>query len=280
MWSGEVPDGHVQQLLNVGCVSFLNSKPLIDGFETLGGRARLRLDVPARLLGGLESGAVDLALCPIIDYFRSREPLMLVPVGGICCDGPTLTVRLFSRVPIQQVAAVHADADSHTSVALLRVLMSKLYGLRPELIDYDAGRPLDGDAAPEAMLLIGDKVVTASPPAILYPHQLDLGEAWRRLTGLPFVFAAWQARLDADLGDLPERLRDLRDRNLTRIDAIVDTHAHAHGWPVTLAREYLGRILRYAVGPRELAAVERFAELAAELGVIDNARPLRLWTTS
>ncbi len=260
----------------VAAVSYLNSKPLLHGLdaEDLAQRLSLHLDVPARLLSLLEAGQVDLALCPVVDYFRSRVPLTLVPVGGIACEGPTLTVRLYSRVPLGDITAVHADTDSHTSVALLRVLLHELHGLSPEFIHFDAqhrlveGRPLDPAHPPQAMLLIGDKVVTASPSATVYPHQLDLGGAWNELTGKPFVFAVWMAREGADLGDLPSLLAERRDRNLTDTAAIAAHYAAGHGWPLDLAADYLGGILRYRLGERELDAIADFARRAAALHLI------------
>jgi chorismate dehydratase len=42
---------------------------------------------------------------------------------------------------------------------------------------------------PEAVLLIGDKVV--DPTRAGYAYEVDLGGAWRQMTGLPFVFAVW-----------------------------------------------------------------------------------------
>jgi chorismate dehydratase len=267
----------------VGCVSYLNAKPLIHGLtEQHPGRLSLHLDVPAKLLAGLESGQLDLALCPVIDAFRSVAALKLIPVGGIACAGPTLTVRLFSRVPVERVTAVHADTDSHTSVALLRVLLHELNGLTPELIHYDArartadGRPIDPGHPPEALLLIGDKVVTDAPPATVYPHGLDLGEAWHDLTGRPFVFATWMARADTDLGDLPELLSEQRERNLDRLDLLVETYAADHGWPANLAKRYLGQILCYRLGDVEREAIHVFAQRAAALGLCD---PNRLPTT-
>jgi chorismate dehydratase len=262
----------------IGCVSYLNAKPLIEGVESIP-NTRVKLDVPSRLLEDLQSGEVDIALCPVIDFFRSTTPLEIVPAGGIGCDGPTLTVRLFSRVPIKDISTIHADTDSHTSVALLRVLLRETYNMTPTLIDYHAREGVARHKlapSPEAMLLIGDKVVTDSPTAIEYPHQLDLGEAWRELTGLPFVFAVWMTTEGAMLGDLPRRLDEQRLRNAARIEEIVDRHAAAHGWPRDLALQYLGRLLRYAIGPREREAVERFGALAAKCGVIDAGRPLRL----
>jgi len=304
--SAEAPDGS-PRALRLGCVSYLNSKPLIHDIDTptrppeaddkITAPPTVRFDVPANLLRDLETGEVDLALCPVIDYYRAAEPLEIVPVGGIGCEGSTLTVRLFSRVPIQRITTVHADTDSHTSVALLQVLLQELHGLRPRMIDYHAPAPAPAPGsnpgsvpgsdpnqparstiaeAPEAMLLIGDKVVTDSPRAVTYPHQLDLGEAWREMTGLPFLFAVWMTRAGTQLGDIPARLVTQRDANLAQLDALVAHYAPRHGWPIDLATRYLGRILHYRVGPRELDAMRRFADMAAALGLIERAQPLRV----
>jgi len=263
-------------MIRIGCVSFLNARPLIDRLD-----ARpdidLRFDVPSRLLADLEAGHVDLALCPVIDYQRSARPLAIVPVGGIGCDGPTLTVRLFSRSPLADVRRIAADTDSHTSVALASIVMRHQLQRDVAIDDFDARRmPDDPDARPEAMLLIGDKVVTAAPPPDAYPHTLDLGAAWKQLTDLPFVFAVWMARPQTELGDVPERLDDCRRANARRIDAIAREHAPPLGWPVDLARQYLGERLRYDVGPRQLQAMQLFWQRAARMGLTGPPRPLAL----
>jgi len=272
--------------IRLGCVSYLNSKPLIHHIDTAPASPgedtpppTVRFDVPANLLRDLESGEVDLALCPVIDFNRATKPLEIVPVGGIGCEGSTLTVRLFSRVPIERITAVHADTDSHTSVALLQVLLHERHGLRPRMIDYHAREQVARGKlteAPEAMLLIGDKVVTDSPKAVTYPHQLDLGEAWRELTGLPFLFAVWMARTGAELGTTPARLAMQREANLAQLDDLVAHYAPRHGWPIGLATQYLGQILHYRVGERELEAMRLFAEKAAALRLIERAQPLRV----
>lgn len=278
-----------QAARRVGCVSYLNARPLIDGLDRTGGEDEdtdrgegadegaaaltVRYAVPAQLLGDLEAGAVDIALCPVIDYHRARMPLTIVPAGGIGCAGATLTVRLFSRVPIERVRRVHVDIESHTSVALLRVLLAERFHRHPELLAYDA-HEREAEGAPETMLLIGDKVVTDAPADSDYPHQLDLGEAWQAMTGLPFVFAVWMAARDTDLGDLPGLLDRQRRRNADRIDRIVQEHAPRHHWPRDLARHYLGAVLRFAIGAPELEAIERFSALAARHGMIETARPL------
>src|SRR5689334_13105144 len=67
-----------------------------------------------------------------------REPLALLAVGMIGCDGPTLTVRVFSAVPFERVSTVHADTDSHTSVRLCGVVLETLYGVGARFIGFDA----------------------------------------------------------------------------------------------------------------------------------------------
>lgn len=266
-----------QHPLRVGCVKYLNTKPLIDGLDGEPGVA-LRSDVPSALLDELVAGVTDVALVPVIDYQRSPVALAVVPVGGIGCDGPTMTVRLVSRLPIEHTTTVHTDTDSHTSLALMRVILRERYGLAPTVTDL-TGEALDhavrGDG-PDTLLVIGDKVVTHHPAEGIYRHVLDLGEAWKDHTGLPFVFAVWMARPTTKLGDWPGRMAQLRRANAQRIGAIVERYAAPLGWPTALAREYLEDRLRFEIGPRQLEAMEQFWHRAQQHGLIGQVRPLRI----
>jgi chorismate dehydratase len=255
----------------LAAVSFLNAKPLVDGLEHEAG-IELSTDVPARLPKALFEGRADAALCPTIDYQRAPSALVILPSGCIGSDGPTLTVRVFSRHPFEDLDAVAVDGDSHTSVALLQIVFSELFGRRPRLATLESGgSPLD------ARLLIGDKVVRDEPDREAFPFQLDLGEAWKGLTGLPFVFAAWMARADADLGNLPAVLDRRREDNRRRIPEIVATWAGPLGWPADLARRYLEDILLFELGPQELASIELFWKKCHALGLVDRLRAMRLY---
>ena len=256
--------------LRVGSVSFLNAKPLIYGLDAARD-LRLTLDVPSRLLTGLLEERYDVALLPVIDYQR-MPGLRLLTSGGIGCDEPTLTVRIFSPVPVERICELACDTDSHTSVALARVVLSKLYGIKPRFIDLAAGARRDDTA----LLLIGDKVVCEEPQGL--PHQLDLGEAWKRLTGLPFVFAAWIARAGIDLRDLPGRLELAKGDGLSHLDEIVARHAVPRGWPADVARRYLAEHLKFDVGPDQLRAIRLFHQYAGEEGLLDGPpRALELY---
>ena len=250
--------------IRVDSVAFINSRPLIRGLDREPSVA-LTMAVPSRLIDGLRDGRTDVALLPVIDYQR-LPGLRIVPASCIGCFGPTLTVRLFCRVEPRRVTRVACDPDSHTSVALARVIFAKLYGTAPAFVDLTEASGADD----EARLLIGDKVI-CEPPAG-YPVQVDLGEAWRELTGLPFVFAIWTARPGVDLGDLPRVLRAAMRRGLREVDDIVATDAAARGWPPAIARQYLTEYLKFDVGPRQLEAIDRFHTYAEELGLIASPR--------
>lgn len=265
--------------IRIACVRFLNTAPLVEGLSKMEGLSLLPA-VPSRIANMVASGEADLGLCSIVDAVRSPVPLTLLPVGMIGCDGPTMTVRLFSRVPFERVTTLHADTDSHTSVALARLILAKKFDVQPAMHEFAALRRAPGADWPETVLLIGDKVVTDHPPQSEYPHQLDLGEQWKALTGLPFVYAMWMCRTEALSGPDAPRLRHaalLLDRqrrhNATRLGWIVRTHALKANWPVDLAATYLGELLRYEVGSREKEAVARFFAEAAALSLIPNTSP-------
>jgi chorismate dehydratase len=249
------------QTIRIGSVSFLNAKPLIYGLEETPG-IKLHLQVPSRLLDGLLEDRFDVALLPVIDYQR-MDGLRILTSGGIACDGPTLTVRVFSPTPIEQIKTLACDPDSHTSVALARVLLSERYGIQPEFVPLNSISPDDRSVA---RLLIGDKVVCEEPKDL--PHQLDLGEAWKAHTGLPFAFACWMARGDVDLGDLPQQLASAKRDGLANVESIIERFAIPRGWTPDAAREYLTRYLQFDITSRHLEAIGLFHRKAKAMGLI------------
>lgn len=253
----------------IGSVSYLNSKPLIEGLDSRED-VSLQLAVPARLLELLEKDVCDVALLPTIDYQRGAD-LVVVPAGCIGADGAVLTVQIFSRVPVPAIRCLALDRESHTSNALASILLGELHGLRPAM-ETDFLRA-------DARVVIGDKVVTAPPTPTEMPYRLDLAEAWKQLTGLPFVFAMWMGPRRAIKPGLGEVLgKALRDGR-AHIDDIVARYATPHGWPLELARRYFASILHFDLDlsphSRQRQAIERFHQLAAQYGFLrPSLRPL------
>lgn len=254
----------VQRIASVG---FVNARPLIWGLEQQADLS-LQLDVPSRLLHRVQDGSADVALLPAIDYQRDGS-LRIIPVGGIGCDGHTLTVRLFAKQPIERSRVLACDPDSHTSVALAQIILAEKHGVRPILVPLEQATGADD----EARLLIGDKVVCEEP--VGFEHQYDLGFEWKQLTGLPFVFAVWMCRETTVLGELPQRLEQARREGLRHVDQIISRYAVPRGWPAGVALQYLTMYLKYEIGAPQHAAIERFHALAFRHGLLaESPRPL------
>src|SRR5256714_10708363 len=112
----------MSEKIRIGAVSYLNTKPLVHDLETLAPHAELILDYPSRLADQLARGELEVALIPVIEYFRAGT-YRLIPNIAIASQGPVLSVTLFSRVPWTDVRRVALDEGSRTSVALAQVLL-------------------------------------------------------------------------------------------------------------------------------------------------------------
>lgn len=245
----------------LGVVSYLNAKPLIAGLDA-DPAIDLHYDVPARLPAMLEANLVDVALVPVIDLAAPQRAWRVLSDACIGCDGETYTVRVFSRVPPADIRTLHVDGDSHTSVALASIIWRERYGRRLNIAPLN--RAAAGDS-PEAVLLIGDKVVNHT--LLDYELETDLGSAWKSLTSLPFVFAVWAAQEGTDWGDLPQRLSAARDRGVAAAAMIAADFGPGMGWPVALATRYLTARLKFHLGDRQREGMGRFLALAKKHGL-------------
>jgi chorismate dehydratase len=258
--------------LRIGAVNYLNTKPLIHDLDKLAPAAELVLDYPSRLADGLAQGRLDVALIPIIEYFRG-DGYTIIPDVSIATRGPVLSVTLFSRVPWPAIRRVALDEGSRTSAALAQILLRQRWQTSPEV------RPLPLDGAAEnvdadAVLLIGDRAMHACLPG--FAHAFDLGQEWHDWTGLPFVYAAWAVRPGVDLGVAGDALAEAKRRGLAHIGPIAAREAPKLGLDAGFCRRYLSNIIRFDLGPRELAGLERFYGLACELGLAPPGVKIRL----
>ncbi len=252
----------------LGVVSYLNAKPLIAGLES-DSRFELVFDVPARLAARLDAREVDVALVPVIDLLSEQRDWKIISDACIGCDGETLTVRVFSRVPPESIRRLHVDGDSHTSVSLAAVLWKELYGRRLTIVPFTGRESVDEC---EAVLLIGDKVVNHT--LTNYEIETDLGSAWKSLTSLPFVFAVWAARRGVDVSELAGHLSVARDRGVRAAELIAADFAPVLGWPVALAKRYLTSRIKFALGERQRFGMAKFLQLAKASDLVHADREL------
>ena len=248
--------------LRVGCVQYLNAKPLIHGYA-----GPVVFDHPSGLARDLAAGALDVALVPIFEALRHPRYLLADGVA-IASDGPVFSVFLAHRGPLAEVRSIALDPASLTSIHLLQVLLAEYHSLRPRLLELAAF-----PAAADAVLLIGNQAIDFRERDAGEHQLLDLGDEWKRRTGLPFVYAPWLLRADLpNVGAVAEELRALKRYGTARIAEIVRADPHSPA----VSERYLTEHIRFDLGAREKAGIEKFRELLVQHGFIAASdEPLR-----
>lgn len=275
----------LKQPLRMGRISFLNVLPIYHPLETgiLPHDFELVSGTPAFLNKLMCEGQLQISSCSCIEYARNSDKYYLVRDLSIGSRGPVMSVLLLSKVPVEQLSGkeILISGQSHTSVALLKILLSQLYGISSTFRVGSILAALNFQEAPIAFLAIGDEALRLrNHPQ--YSYCIDLAEAWREWTGLPFIFGLWiidrnavhQNLFREDPGEL---LRKGRDWGLANIQKIVSITTH--GCP--LSREELLRYytegLLYSLGQEEIRGLELFYEKLVENGLSESVPELNFY---
>ncbi|MEW6277592.1 MAG: menaquinone biosynthesis protein [Candidatus Eremiobacterota bacterium] len=246
--------------MRLGVLSYVNTLPLTYGLECGG------VPFPGRVVRGEPSvlndlaarGQLDVTAVSSVEVARRRPPFEVLP--GVClkATGPVQSVRLFSRVPLAELAGgrVAITSASATSRILLQVLVD---GLRPETVD---GEP---ELTPEvpAALLIGDRALRDLPGS---SYVYDLSEEWHRTTGKPMVFAMWLARRDF-LQEAAQYLEASRRWGVEHRDRVLAEAERRTGLPRVRLEDYY-RVLDYRLDEAGLAGLREFLMRAHLRGLL------------
>lgn len=175
--------------IKVGIVNYLNTKPLLYGINhsEVAEQIELVSDYPAHIADDLISGKLDLGLMPVSVIPKLKE-YHIITDYCIGCNGEVASVCLFSEQPMDQLKKIYLDYQSRTSVHLLKILLKKHWKKEIELVDAEAEDYRNLITGSTGGLVIGDR---AFEQRNISKYQYDLGLAWKEMTGLPFVFAAW-----------------------------------------------------------------------------------------
>ncbi len=245
--------------IRIGCVKYLNAKPLISGYD-----GPVRLEHPSELARDIVRGELDAALVPVFEALGSR-PYLLVDGAAIASAGPVYSVFLAHRGPLEKIQSVALDPASLTSVHLLQVLLAEYHGLKPRLLG------LDEAAEADAQLIIGNQAIEFRASATSDFQYLDLGEEWQKRTGLPFVYALWLLRPDLPgAHEVAREFRALKRDGVSRIAEIVRLEQEG---TLEFRRRYLTQHIRFDLGPEEKAGLERFRELLGIHGFVSKGPP-------
>lgn len=262
--------------LRMGRISYLNVLPIYHPLEAgiVPHDYELVAGPPALLNTMMARGELQVSSCSCFEYACRPERYYMVEDLSIGSHGPVMSVLLLSRRPVEALAGqeIYISGESHTSVALLRLLMRERYGVEVSYVTGAVTPALRSANPPVAFLAIGDEALRLRRHQE-YPYSLDLAEAWRNWTGLPFIFGLWVvSRQAAEAGwfheDPGALLRRGRDWGLAHMDVILDLTAY--GCP--LSREelafYYTKGLTYRLGGEERQGLELFYEKLAAARMI------------
>jgi chorismate dehydratase len=262
--------------VRLGAVSFLNAKPLVHGLAEgpAAESIELSFDVPSALATKLAEGQLDGALLPTIELARIPG-LVALPGLSISSNGPSASVLLVSKKPVEDVASVALDPDSRTSNALVQVLFARAWRTAPRFspAPLDLGEAL---ARHDAAVRIGDKALFESRPAGLFVT--DLGETWTRTTSRPFVYAVWALRESVASREVYQLLHSARRRGSKAIERIAAEQAGARGRDEATILDYLKHKMVYRLGAAEWDGLRAFLAEAGRLGLAGSPDAARLAT--
>ena len=268
--------------LRMGRIGYLNVLPIYHPLEAgiIPHDYELVAGPPAVLNDMMSRGELQVSSCSCFEYGRRPERYYLVDDLSIGSHGSVMSVLLLSRVPLRQLdgQTILISGETHTSVALLKLLMRNRYGLDVSYTTGSVTSALRRGIPPVAFLAIGDEALRLRNHPD-YPYRVDMADAWMEWTGLPFIFGLWViSRAAADAGMLPDDpgalLRAGRDWGLAHMDTILDLT----GYGCPLSREELSFYylhgLTYSLNSREQDGLRLFYEKLADAGMIPACPPL------
>jgi chorismate dehydratase len=242
--------------IKVGIVNYLNTKPLIYGLQQSPVMEQMELigDYPANVARMLLEGKIDMGLVPVavIPHLKEYHINTDFCIG---CDGPVVSVCLFSEVPLEQIETVLMDYQSRTSVALARVLLREYWKISPQLVDTKADYRADIKGT-TAGVVIGDRALEQRSKST---YVYDLGEAWKALTGLPFVFAAWVSNKKLP-ADFVAAFNEANEAGVNYIPRVVASTSY----PAFDLHAYYTRFINYQLDAPKREALDLFLSKLTE----------------
>lgn len=273
--------------VRLGYIDYLNTLPVYFGIEQgiIDLPVAVRRGVPSELNRLFLDGSLDITPISSIEFGRHADRCVLLPDLSISADGRVASILLFHRVPLPQVRRVALTTASATSVVLTRIILERHLGLVPEYArmapDLDAML-----AGADAALMIGDDALLADQarregryPGVL---ALDLGEAWKEMTGLPMVYALWVIRAEfarkspEGVWLVGRLLQESQAYSWTHRDALLAEARRRRQLPEPVIEDYF-RLIRHEFGPRYREALRTFFRQAHALGELAEVPVLRVW---
>ncbi|CAN5477028.1 menaquinone biosynthesis protein [soil metagenome] len=233
-------------------MSYLNSRPFIKGLHELAGSGQFEIseDIPAICATKLLDGAVDIGLIPVA-IIPQLGYSSIITDFCISADGDVASVLLVSNDPLENLKVILLDKESRTSVMLVRILAREQWKIEPVWQNEEA-HSFDDLPTGSGAVIIGDRALKNRHR---FKYVYDLAGEWKKMTGLPFVFACWVAN-KAITADVVEQLNTVFKLGLESRASIAKEYQPS--FPQNNIEDYLHKNIQYIFGDEEKKGLELF----------------------
>jgi len=244
--------------VRISAVSYTNTKPFIYGIQhsSILKQIDLSLDTPSDCAQKLIDNKVDIGLIPVaailnLPYWQLVSDYCIGSVGAVN------SVFIFSNCKIEEVENIQLDPESRSSNNLAKVLLKNYWKIAPKQIS-DAPDYANFTGIKTAFVQIGDRTFGKKNQ---YPFVYDLAEIWQKMTGLPFVFAAWIANKPIN----PEFMKSFNMALKAGLDAREEVLQSLPVYPDFDLRDYLFDKLDFDLTEQKKEALYKFLNYIKEL---------------
>lgn len=270
-------------MVRLGRISFYNVMPVYYGIDNNPPTdIEIITDVPSALNQLMAENRLDISPVSTAAYAKNFHDWLILPDLSISCFGPVMSVRLACRLPINELSGkrILLTRDSGAAAALVKwILFEKGISAIFHSAAIDSPEDVADDA--DAALVIGNAALSSAWDAS-FSHVYDLGEEWKKIKNLPFVFAIWAVRREfaaahrAEVTEAVNLLHGSRIAGINQIRKIAKLAAHKTGITEQSARLYFSRLI-YTLGKHEIAGLSAFFSGLAEKRLIPGLPEIRFF---
>lgn len=269
--------------IKLGFINYTNTVPVYYGLLT--GKVKFEghiiKEIPGKLNRMLKEGELHISPVSSIEYARHQKDYYLLNNFCINSTGYVKSVLLVSKYQIEELneKIIGLTPASETSRALLKILFSDYYNIKPLYIDLN--RTTLTEESVDGALLIGDDALNFSNPD--YPYSFDLGNLWKKNTDMPVVFAVWAVRKDFAENDneavrkIEEMLLESYEYGLNNREGIIEFAKSICPEPECTYKDYF-KHLGYKFTEEKRKALLFFYEKASKLGLCEVCNKLEFFT--
>jgi chorismate dehydratase len=248
------------QKIKISIVSYFNTLPFRYGLKNaeLINRIDLQEDIPSICAQKLKFKQVDIGLVPVA-LLPELDNYKIITDYCIGANGKVDSVKLYSDVPLNEIKTVTLDYQSRSSIKLTKILNKFYWKQNFEFKDAKPGYEQNISGV-NAAVVIGDRTFSLNGT---FKYEFDLAEEWKKMTGLPFVFAAWVTTSEVDERFISE-FNEVLKNGIQNTEKAIQESGHKH--PSTFdSLDYLTNKISYELDDNKRKALDLFLNYIQKL---------------